>query len=253
MLAQRAHFDIVAVNLSLGGDQEMIGHCDDLTPYTDIFKLLRANNIIPVTAAGNEFHTRGLIVPACVSYGVSVGALTPANQVADYSNTAPELQIMAPGSAIVSSVLPADYAAFDGTSMAAPHVAGAIAVLAAEYPQATAEQLIAALGSTSQSTLDPRTGRRVPALHLPSSLNYLQALFTPVPLQPQPNTGNPVPTDAAKPTPAAPAPTPAETVKPAPAKPTPAKPTPEKCQERVGGILVEKAGKDCKPKGKNDW
>lgn len=57
--------------------------------------------------------------------------------------------ISAPGSAVWSTV-PGGYQAMDGTSMAAPHVAGAFAVLKEAHPNWTDKQLIGALKTTAQ-------------------------------------------------------------------------------------------------------
>ncbi len=57
--------------------------------------------------------------------------------------------ISAPGAAVWSTV-PGGYQAMDGTSMAAPHVAGAFAVLKEAHPNWTDKQLIGALKTTAQ-------------------------------------------------------------------------------------------------------
>ena len=58
----------------------------------------------------------------------------------------------APGGAILSSTLPnsgGPFAVFDGTSMAAPHVAGAAALLLQRHPSWSPEQVKSALMSTA--------------------------------------------------------------------------------------------------------
>src|SRR5262245_14039685 len=53
---------------------------------------------------------------------------------AQFSNFGPEVGVCAPGVAILSSVPPNNYAVWDGTSMAAPHVTGLAALILAHHP-----------------------------------------------------------------------------------------------------------------------
>lgn len=65
----------------------------------------------------------------------------------------------APGSSIYSTVRGGGYATFSGTSMATPHVTGALALMASQFPQATPQQLRSALlqGSVATTSLSGRT------------------------------------------------------------------------------------------------
>lgn len=70
-------------------------------------------------------------------------------------NWAIKPEIIAPGTDIVSTV-PGGYEVFDGTSMAAPHVAGALAVLKEANPHWTNQQIVQAL----QTTAKPLTNKK---------------------------------------------------------------------------------------------
>ena len=83
---------------------------------------------------------------------IAVSALTSAGALASYSNYGIQsVDLGAPGSAIWSTV-PGGYASYSGTSMATPHVTGALALYASLHPDYTAGQLRAALLSSSDAT-----------------------------------------------------------------------------------------------------
>ncbi|HET8540350.1 MAG TPA: S8 family peptidase, partial [Anaeromyxobacter sp.] len=88
---------------------------------------------------------------------IAVAAITSTGARAGYSNYgARTVDIGAPGSGIVST-LPGGggasaYGSYSGTSMATPHVTGAVALYAASHPTATAEQIRGAILSSAAPT-----------------------------------------------------------------------------------------------------
>ncbi|WP_200388962.1 S8 family peptidase [Thiocapsa imhoffii] len=147
---------IAAVNLSLGGGRSFSSCDEDGTkPLID---QLRAVGIATVIASGNDRHTDSLSAPACVSTAVSVGSTTKSDGVSDFSNTANFLDLLAPGSGIRSSVPSGGFESKSGTSMAAPHVAGAWAVLKQAKPDASVSEILRALKDTGELITETRSG-----------------------------------------------------------------------------------------------
>ena len=151
-------FDIAAVNMSLGGGQ-YDANCDaDRPSIKAAIDSLRALNIATVIAAGNAGFTDSMGAPACISTAVSVGATDDADNVAGFSNIAPFISLLAPGVAIDSSLPGGDVGTMGGTSMAAPHVAGAWAILRQKAPSLSVADTLAALRSTGTLVDDLRSG-----------------------------------------------------------------------------------------------
>ena len=167
----RANFAIASVNMSLGGGSS-VGPCDG-DPLKPAIDQLRSAGIATVVASGNAGLTNALSSPACISSAVSVGASTKIPEtVASFTNRAPMLNLLAPGVSILSSVPGGSYARFSGTSMAAPHVAGAVALLKQKRPAATVDQILAALTSTGSPIADSFVGPK-PRISLPPALSAI--------------------------------------------------------------------------------
>ncbi len=143
---------IASVNMSLGAAKHFSSPCGDRI-YELAVKLLEERKIALIAASGNESSKKGISYPACVGGIISVGAIDKSYNVANFSNSAPILDLLAPGVRIRSAVprsagKSAPYEALQGTSMAAPQVAGAFAVLRQAAPDRSVRDLFAALAST---------------------------------------------------------------------------------------------------------
>jgi subtilisin family serine protease len=150
-------YPIAVVNMSLGTDQES----DALTRAVE---RAAARGILLVAAAGNNYGRNNDQLgsyPANTdsSNVIAVTATNASGVLAPFSNYGPRtVDISAPGSDILSTVPVAlrgvRYDYIDGTSMAAPHVSGVAALVAAVNPAAHG----ALLKSILMATVTPRTG-----------------------------------------------------------------------------------------------
>ncbi len=137
-----------AVNMSLGA----IGY---YKTWTKVFEKLLSNNILPVCAIGNEGD--GLSSsPGNSPNAIGVGAYDKNSKAATFSSgndkitweeegllaTYVKPDISSPGVQIYSSVPGGKYEKWSGTSMATPHVAGAVALLMQAFPLASAYDLM---------------------------------------------------------------------------------------------------------------
>ena len=133
--AIRAAADVpgmVAVNVSLGGASLS-------TAEKDAIAYALSKNVLVIASAGND-GTGTVSCPACDPNAISVAATQWQDKLASYSNWGPGLDISAPGGncysnttpegCIYSAYLEGGYTWMQGTSMAAPQVTGAAAVVA---------------------------------------------------------------------------------------------------------------------------
>jgi subtilisin family serine protease len=122
-----------------------------------------SRNVITVSAAGNSgFFSPGTPAYYATQYGLSAGAIDRYGSVAYFSNRAGSnsqmRHVMAPGVDVYSTLPGNRYGLLSGTSMAAPHVAGVVALMLSANPNLTHAQVRqyltgATTGTTTASTL----------------------------------------------------------------------------------------------------
>lgn len=160
--------NIASVNMSIGGS-EFSSNCDQYSAkyYIDI---LRNAGIATVISAGNDYNSNAVSYPGCISSAITVGSTyNSSNNISPFSNSAAMVDIFAPGSWIYSSLVEG-YGSKSGTSMAAPHVAGAVAVLKSINPNASVDEIEQVLEDNGQSILDGRNNLTFPRLDLNASV-----------------------------------------------------------------------------------
>ncbi|MFW2403360.1 MAG: S8 family peptidase [Gammaproteobacteria bacterium] len=168
-------YDIAAVNLSIGASLAYGGPCDADDPeLVAIIDNLESVGIATVVASGNGGVPNAIDFPACISSAISVGATTKWDDVAGYSNVSTYLDLFAPGDYINSSVPGNQYAYFGGTSMATPHVAGAVAIIRQATPELPVVEILASLVNTGRPVVDPRTSSliTVPRIRVSGAIGF---------------------------------------------------------------------------------
>jgi len=152
----RTTYRIAAVNMSLAGGTYG-SYCDsEFTAVKEAIDSLRAVGIATVVAAGNDAERSKIGFPACISSAISVGATDNARGVIESSNVASFLTLTAPGHMILSSIPGGSYIYYTGTSMAAPHVAGAIALVRQARPAISVTNATSLLRTNAAGHADTR-------------------------------------------------------------------------------------------------
>lgn len=175
------NINVAAANMSLGGGQ-YTAPCDALPEFNSLrlaIQQLRDQNVATVIAAGNSGYRNAMAAPACLTLAISVAASDKNDQIASFSNISSLTTLIAPGTPILAPVptsMTPIYQTKGGTSMAAPHVAGAIATFKEAQPNATVPQIITALTSSGSTITDQRSGGFVTKRRL-NTWNSLCALI----------------------------------------------------------------------------
>ena len=114
--------------------------------WNELFQFALDENTVVVLAAGNQNIMAGIDPFARTDKALVVAAYTKAAKPkADFSNFGRFSNISAPGVKIYSSVPGGGFAFMDGTSMASPVVAGAVALMRSKYPEMTAQEIISTI------------------------------------------------------------------------------------------------------------
>lgn len=118
------------INLSLGGPN------DDPTLKQAIDQAIQANISVVVSSGNNgdgSDQTDEILYPGFYEEVIEVSAVDESLNPTGFSNTNQNIDFLAPGNNIYSSFPNDSYMQLSGTSMAAPHVTGAIALLISFY------------------------------------------------------------------------------------------------------------------------
>lgn len=111
------------VNMSMGGPKPL-GRA-----FEREMRRCYRQGMVMVAAAGNSMDKCGVLYPARYDEVLAVAAVDVKKTVARFSSWGSELDIAAAGVSVYSTYLDGKYAQLDGTSQAAPHISGAVAII----------------------------------------------------------------------------------------------------------------------------
>lgn len=178
------HPEVDFVNMSLQSSFE----CPHMALDTAV-TTLHQQGIGTFISAGNHGTKNALTIPACLTDGIIVGAVydsnigpspslkssctdssTNADVVACWSDSSPDLDLLAPGAYVTSTGRTGATSTYSGTSQAAPHAAAVAALLRAERPDLSLDDIVSRMKSTGTvltddlDDSDPDTKRQTPRI-----------------------------------------------------------------------------------------
>ncbi|MBN1465644.1 S8 family serine peptidase [candidate division KSB1 bacterium] len=164
------------INASFGGIP------DDFA-QRDVFRYAYMSGIVIVKAAGNN-SSNIPETPGKEDWILSVASVTSSDQRCSFSNYGPWVKISAPGTGIYTTSRNNRYSALQGTSVAAPMVAGVAGLVKAAHPEWSAAQVMMHIVDTAEN-IDAMNPGYEGELGKEGRLNALDALRTPFQSQPE--------------------------------------------------------------------
>jgi membrane-anchored mycosin MYCP len=135
------------INLSVAGDQ-------DQAPVRQAIAYAVKRDVVVVAAVGNRQGADGRQLPSYPAQYpgvIGVGAIDNTGARLNASQVGPYVDLVAPGASVLTTTRVAGHAYQDGTSFAAPFVAGTAALVRAAWPKLTAAQVAQRLMATATS------------------------------------------------------------------------------------------------------
>ena len=122
-------YNIKVITMSLGGGL-FSDYCDSsFSALTTAINSAVNENITVIASSGNSGSTTHISSPACIEKVIGIGATDKNDGLWGSSNRNNILDLLAPGVSISSTAANGGYTIMTGTSMAAPHIAGGVAIM----------------------------------------------------------------------------------------------------------------------------
>ncbi len=185
VIANHATYNIAALNMSFGSSTTYSSPCSSFNPFSTPVNNAKAAGISVIASSGNNANSNGIASPACTPGVLAIGAVydsnvgglnwsvctdstTKSDQVGCFSNSAAYLFLLAPGVMITAAG-----ATLSGTSQAAPHVTGAMALLKSAYPNLSLAELEIRLHKSDTLITDSRNNVTTPRLDIRAAVGTI--------------------------------------------------------------------------------
>ncbi len=172
----RNTYNIKAISMSLGTPAFFDSACDgDYPAIATAINAARDAGIAVISSSGNDGSSTHIGAPGCLSGVVPVGSVKSTDAVSSFSNSNSLVKLLAPGDPITSVWREGGFTAMGGTSMSAPHVAGAVALLQ-DYglrmfgQYLSDDYIVDLLVRNGEMILDSRNGLSIPRINVYNAL-----------------------------------------------------------------------------------
>ncbi|HEY0143673.1 MAG TPA: S8 family serine peptidase [Thermoanaerobaculia bacterium] len=185
--------DVRVINMSLGTaaryPPETCGRTAAAWGLQPIIAELRRRGTLITASSGNDSSINATTMPACMQDVLGIGAtydmtgtfgseacseqVTKADTVACFSNSSESVDLLAPGARITSTAEGGGETTYVGTSMAAPHVAGAIALMTQKNPFLKSDPIEHILKITGVAVIDARNALQFSRIDVAAAVAFV--------------------------------------------------------------------------------
>jgi type VI secretion system secreted protein VgrG len=173
VIGYKAKYNIVAVNISEGGDTDFTSKITG-SDYGNLLAELKSMGVFVAVSSGNDSWSDGVEYPAADVSAVAVGSVDLDDSISSFSDTGPDCDLLAPGNLVAAPTLLVGgspyYVYAVGTSFSSPMAAGAAADLKQLNPSASVDDILETLQDSGVSIYDSQNGDTFKRLDLFSAI-----------------------------------------------------------------------------------